>query len=88
MWPFKRSITAPDDLRRLEAVEERTQSLHRQMAALLVDLEEFYAKVNKARQRVNKEERDASARAVLPDLSQLSPEAQKAELRRRIKGVG
>lgn len=51
---------APDDLRRVDVLEEKVDSLTRRHASLLEDLEEFYAKVNKARQRVVKEDRDAS----------------------------
>jgi len=60
MWPFGRSVTAPDDLRRLNQAVEDVESLKRRMESLVVDLDEFYAKANKARQRVVKEERDAA----------------------------
>ncbi len=60
MWPFRRSLTAPDDLRRLEAVEEKVESVLRRMTSLLEDVDEYFAKINKARQRVVKEERDAA----------------------------
>lgn len=59
MWPFGHRSIAPDDLKRVDLLEERTESLTRRMAALMEDLDEFYSKVNKARQRVVKEDRDA-----------------------------
>ena len=53
-------MTSENDLRRLNLVVEDVESLKRRMESLVVDLEEFYAKTNKARQRVVKEDRDAA----------------------------
>jgi len=60
MWPFGSRKIAADDLKRVDLLEEKVDSLVRRYASLVEDLEEFYAKVNKARQRVVKEDRDAA----------------------------
>ena len=83
MWPFGPSKIAPDDLRRVDLLEEKVESLTRRHAALIEDLEEFYAKVNKARQRVVKEDRDA-ARAQPMDTEE-SREVTKARLRASLR---
>lgn len=78
MWPFGPSKIAPDDLRRVDVLEEKVESLTRRHASLIEDLEEFYSKVNKARQRVVKEDRDAGRVAgMVPE----TREMQKARLR-------
>ena len=58
---FWNSKIAPDDLRRVSILEEKVESVQRRLEGLLLDLEDFYAKVNKARQRVVKSDRDAAA---------------------------
>lgn len=83
MWPFSRPKISQDDLGRLVLLEEKVDSLGRRFAALLEDLEEFYSKVHKARQRVNKEDRDA-ARNGNSDLP-LTREQQKALLRQNLR---
>lgn len=83
MWPFSRPRISQDDLGRLVLLEEKVDSLGRRFAALLEDLEEFYSKVHKARQRVNKEDRDAqrNGHGELP----LTREQQKALLRANLR---
>lgn len=88
MWPFSRPKIAPDDLGRLVLLEEKVESLGRRFAALVEDLEEFYAKVNKARQRVVKEERDAAKRGEQESDFPVSREAQKAAIRARMRAGG
>ena len=78
MWPFGAPKIGSDDLRRVDLLEEKTESLTRRMASLMEDLEEFYSKVNKARQRVVKEDRDAGRMAgMVPETRDM----QKARLR-------
>lgn len=87
MWPFIRPRISPDDLGRLVILEEKVDSLTRRFAALMEDLEEFYSKVNKARQRVVKEEADARRKGEqVPE--GLSREEQKARLRARLRAGG
>lgn len=78
MWPFGPSPITGNDLKRVDLLEEKVESMARRMASLLEDVEEFYFKVNKARQRVVKAESDA-ARA--PGFADESREQQKARLR-------
>lgn len=87
MWPFGSRKIAPDDLVRLTSVEEKVESLTRRYESLCVDLEEFYAKVNKARQRVVKEDRDAAK--ATPGVLDMggSPAAMKSALRQRLRGA-
>lgn len=88
MWPFSKPKIAPDDLRRVDRLEEQVESLTRRMHSLIEDLEEFYAKVNKARQRVVKEDRDA-ARNGQPQLPfGGTREEQKAALRAQLRAGG
>lgn len=75
---------AQDDLRRVDLLEEKVESLTRRHASLIEDLEEFYAKVNKARQRVVKEDRDAGR--VAGDVHETREQA-KARLRATLRGV-
>jgi len=82
MWPFGPRPIAQDDLKRVDLLEEKTESLARRMANLMEDLDEFYAKVNKARQRVVKEDRDASK---LLGASDETREMTKARLRANIQ---
>lgn len=86
MWPFSRPKISPDDLGRLVLLEEKVDSLGRRFNALLEDLEEFYAKVHKARQRVNKEERDALRTG--STATALTREEQKAQLRAQLRTGG
>lgn len=73
---------APDDLKRVDRLEEQVESILRRLESMLVDLEEFYAKTNKARQRVVKEDRDAAGRAgALPETREMA----KAQLRARFR---
>lgn len=93
MWPFGRYRLPEDDRRQLRECTERLESLERRFAALSEDVAEFYAKVNKARQRVVKEERDAQASgagagqrgAVGVDEVPMTREMQKAVLRARLR---
>jgi len=89
MGLFSRKIAA-DDLKRVDRLEEQVESLTRRLESVMVDLDEFYAKVNKARQRVVKEDRDAargagSPLAVADGGQSVSREALKAQLRERIR---
>lgn len=94
MWPFGRSLTAPDDLRRLNQLVEDVESLKRRMGSLVEDVDEYFAKINKARQRVVKEERDAQAaggRAVAGGAvggGEVPREVLKAQLRARMRAGG
>lgn len=65
-------------------LEEKVDSLHRRFAALMEDLEEFYSKVNKARQRVVKEERDAIRKGEGP-AGPVTRDELKAQLRARMR---
>lgn len=88
MWPWSRPEQPEDVRKQLREDRERIESLERRMGSLVQDVEEFYAKVNKARQRVNKEDRDASSR--VPSVGGSDPvgveavQMSKAELRRRL----
>lgn len=86
MWPFGSPKISQDDLKRVDRLEEITASMARRIEGMEVDLEEFYQKVNKARQRVVKEERD-QARAGGGEV-QLTREQQKAALRARLRSGG
>jgi hypothetical protein len=90
MWPFGRGVTSENDLRRLNLVVEDVESLKRRMEALVVDLDEFYAKANKARQRVVKEDRDAARVAGAGSggavgVGEVPREVLKAQLRARLR---
>lgn len=90
MWPFKRSLTAPDDLRRLEAVEEKVESVLRRMTSLMEDVDEYFTKINKARQRVVKEERDAlkAGSVVAAEAGPVDRAVLKAQIRQRLTRGG
>lgn len=60
MWPFTPRQLPEDDHRRLNQVVESLESLSRRMTSLAEDVDEYFAKINKARQRVVKEEKDAA----------------------------
>ena len=92
MWPFGPYKAAPDDRKRLDALEEKVESLTRRIGSLIEDVEEFYAKVNKARQRVVKEDRDAGRAGHPVGVAELPPvvtskESLRAQMRARIRGV-
>jgi len=87
MWPFGPRPIAQDDLKRVDLLEEKTESLTRRMANLMEDLDEFYAKVNKARQRVVKEDRDASRLVGAADESREQTKARlRANMNRQARG--
>ena len=81
---------APNDLKRVDRLEEQVESLTRRLESVMVDLDEFYSKVNKARQRVVKEEKDAARSggvglAVADGGAGVSREAMKAVVRDRLR---
>jgi len=78
MWPFGPSPITQNDLKRVDLIEEKLESMSRRMVSLIEDVEEFYFKVNKARQRVVKAESDA---AKAPGFADETREMQKARLR-------
>lgn len=61
MWLFGRQKIAVDDLRRLTELEDRVNRYERQLAAVLEDVDEYFRKINKARQRVVKQDADAAS---------------------------
>ena len=71
---------SPDDLGRVDRLEERVESLVRRFESLSVENEEFYTKTNRARQRVIKQEADQLRALGGPSLE---PQT-KAELRARL----
>lgn len=85
MWPFGHQKIAPDDLKRVNILEEKVDSLMRRMHSMAEDLEEFYAKVNKARQRVVAAEKRESAHPGEP--VEESRAVMKERLRRNIRGA-
>ena len=94
MWPFGRSKIAPDDLKRLDRLEERVESYERRQAAVLEDVDEYFRKINKARQRVVKEESDAAkggsgsgaGGAMALGTMPMSRDSLKSQLRARLRG--
>lgn len=83
MWPFSPRTTSEDVSKRLNRLEEDTESLRRRMTSLVEDVDEYFRKVNKARQRVNKEERDESVRSAVPENE--TREQAKARLRSQMR---
>lgn len=82
---FWRRKIAPDDLQRLDALEERVARFERQQAALLEDVDEYFRKINKARQRVDAQERrDGSGAESFGDMNQPA-EVRKAALRKLLR---
>ena len=75
---FSPKISA-DDLGRVNRLEEAVESLQRRLESMCVDLDEFYGKVNKARQRVVKEERDAAR------MGPVSPEMDRAVMKSQLR---
>lgn len=96
MWLFRRPEQPEDVRRQLRDHTERLESLERRYGSLVADVEEFYAKVNKARQRVVKEERDAAAASGGKGggagdpvgVAELPREVLKAQLRARMRAGG
>jgi hypothetical protein len=83
MWPFSKPTTTEDVSKRLNRLEEETESLRRRFSSLVEDVDEYFRKVNKARQRVVKEERDGEIRTEVP-LNE-TREQQKARLRQQLR---
>lgn len=93
MWPFGQPKIAPDDLRRVRELEERVSRFERQLAAVLEDIDEYFRKINKARQRVVKEDADVGRAAAVGrgavGVAEVPPsrETLKAQLRAKLRGA-
>jgi hypothetical protein len=82
MWPFAPSRMAEDDHRRLNKVVEDVESLSRRFASIVEEVDEYFRKVNKARQRVVKEDADAKTRG---EAAPTPGELTKDVLRQRVR---
>jgi len=85
MWPFGARTLPEDDHRRLNRLTEDVESLQRRFASIVEEVDEYFRKVNKARQRVVKEDADREKSASAVNTTGSLVGLTKAELRQRVR---